>query len=232
MTDGGGIYLFSNTAGSDDNPNIIRENYVSHGWHGVTAYCLDYDVSNITFESNVNDSFNNSNNIDAYAKEWSNGWIPYDFNIGSTNSSLIFRNNYGTNGYAKDENAQNCTVENHTVGEFGVWNDDAKEIIRNAGVEEEYLLNMSDFPREIEMAELVELNVGEKQKISLYAFDEKENIYNSQNIDIYCYSFDENIISVEDNDTLLAKTCGDVKIKVIVKCGTVLRERIITVTVK
>ena len=232
MTDGGGIYLFSSTAGSDDNPNIISENYVSHGWHGVTAYCLDYDVSNITFENNVNDSFNNSNNIDDYAKEWSSGWIPYDFNIGSTNRSLVFRNNYGTNGYGKDENAQDCVVESHTVSEFGVWNDEAKKVIRNAGVKEEYLLNMSDFPREIEMAEHIDINVGEKQKISLNVFDENENIYNSQNIDIYCYSFDENVISVEDNDTLVAKASGDVKIKVIVRCNTVLRERIITVTVK
>ena len=232
MTDGGGIYLFSSTAGNEENPNIIRRNYVSHGWHGVTAYCIDYDVSNITFESNVNDSFNNIKNIDSYAEEWSKGWIPRDFNIGETNSSLKFVNNYGTNGYSVSDSATNCKVENHTVSEFGVWNNEAKSIIKNAGVKEEYLCDMQQFPREIEIAQVIELTVGDEKKIPFYAHDVNENIYPSSEIGCYCYSLDDSVVSVKDNDVLIAKKSGTARIKVVFRCNTVLRERIVEVSVK
>ncbi len=232
MADGGGIYFFSKTAGSDANPNIVKNNYVSRGWHGATSICIDYDVSDITFLNNVTDGCNNSQTLDSYAAEWGNGWRTYDFNCGEGHSNLKFINNFGTNGYKLSEAAVNCTVENHTVAEGGVWDAQALEIIENTGVEEEYMHKFSDLPREIDVPETFEMYINQTAQAPYYAYGIKGTLYSGDNLEVYCYSDNSDVVSVENGYMLNSNGVGEANIKMVFKCGTVLREKNMTVTVK
>lgn len=234
MTDGGGIYFFTTTAGTEENPNIVKGNYVSHGWHGVSSISLDYDTSNVTFENNVTDGVNNSKRIDSYAAIWSNGWIPRDYGVSESNKheNLTFKNNFGTNGYIVSGNPTDCSIESHTVCEMAAWTDEAKAIIRNAGVEDRYLSKMQSFPREIEIPENIELAVGDVTELAYTAYDENESIYSGDDIEVYCYSSDNSVLTASNGSTLTAVGTGEATLKVIFKCKTVLRQRTVAVTVK
>ena len=228
MTDGGGIYMFSSTAGTKENPNIISGNYVTGGWHGVMSVALDHGVSNVNFSENVLDAYNNKNTLDSYAAEWSNGWVPYDFGYSSQHFNLSFSDNFGTNGYKTDEAAANCTVEGHTLSEFGVWNDKALSIIEKSGTK-----NLTvDLPREIEIPDMLEIKAGDEINAPYYVYDEKGKSYEGDNLSLYCYSDNPEVIEVVGESVLRANSNGEANITMIFKCGTVLRERTLKITVK
>lgn len=234
MTDGGGIYFFSATAGNDENKNVVEGNYIANGWHGVGSIALDYDTSNIDFINNVTDETNNQNSIDSYAAEWSKGWIPHDFNAGNTNKNIYFSENFGTNGYTISNIAknQNCRAENNKICELGTWDSAAKNIIKSAGLENDKLVNMPDIPREIELEDQILMKQGDESALEYTAYDVHGNIYNSSMLQVYCYSGDETKLAVKNNSVLCAVGCGKVNLKVVFKCGNELRVRNITVTVK
>lgn len=234
MTDGGGIYFFSATAGNDENKNVAEGNYVANGWHGVGSIVLDYDTSNIDFINNVTDETNNQNSIDSYAAEWSKGWIPYDFNAGDTNRNIYFSGNFGTNGYKISDTAknQNCRAENNKICEFGIWDSTAKKIIKSAGLESDKLADMPDIPREIELENQISMNLGDERELEYTAFDAFGNIYNSSMLQVYCCSSDETKLTVKNDSVLCAVGSGETELKVVFKCGDELRVRNVSVTVK
>lgn len=120
LGDGGAIYTTGYTlADSEENPNIIAENYIEHMegkvvFAGAAIY-LDTGSCGYLIENNVVD-----------LRENNSSWIP-KWSTGNANN--IFRNNYSTTSYTGAKNVLNTTVSHD-----GKWNEEALSIIENAGV--------------------------------------------------------------------------------------------------
>lgn len=120
LGDGGAIYTTGYTlADSEENPNIIAENYIEHMegkvvFAGAAIY-LDTGSNGYLIENNVID-----------LRENNSSWIP-KWSTGNANN--IFRNNFSTTSYTGAQN-----VSNTTVSKDAAWSSTALSIIENSGV--------------------------------------------------------------------------------------------------
>lgn len=129
LSDGGGIYTLGPMRGT-----VINENYISkigqNGYHGRGIH-IDEGTMYVTGNSNVIEVDSNQAAIDC-GKWGSKGYNSFDNNY-STTASYTTTGNY----------EPGTTITNKHVNKSGYWSDEEPiSIIRNSGLENEYLISM------------------------------------------------------------------------------------------
>lgn len=132
LVDGGAIYTLGSTGGSLDNPNTLARNYIRQEGrtNGAGGIYTDNGSSHWMIKENVLDFY------DAYRDYWEYHWQ----NISPLAYHISLRDNYSThNGFSQSLEKVNNNTESGTVNVRDCqWTDEAKEIIRNSGIEPEY----------------------------------------------------------------------------------------------
>lgn len=228
------IYTFSSTAGTDEKPNVISGNYTAYNWGRTGSIGNDHGVSNLIIKNNVLDSTHSWKCADDYGYYYLRNWRASDTGFGNADGgNIIIDNNYGTQGAYTDKSIDEYgVVTNHHLCEFAVWPDEAKKIISSSGLEREYSLNAQDSVREIIIDEEKTIRKGKTEKISYFACGEKFEKYIGDNLQMYCYSDDPGIASVNDDGVITGIGTGVTNIRVCFKCGDLLKQYTVKVTVK
>ena len=228
------IYTFSATAGTDEKPNVISGNYTAYNWGRTGSIGNDHGVSNLIIRNNVMDSTHSWKCADDYGYYYLRNWRASDTGFGNADGgNIIIDNNYGTQGAYTDKSIEEYgAITNHHLCEFAVWPDEAKAIINSSGLEREYSLNAQNSVREIIIDEEKTIRKGKTEKISYFACGEKFEKYTGDNLQMYCYSDDPNIASVNDDGVITGSGEGVTNIRVLFKCGDLLKQYTVKVTVK
>ncbi|MBQ7793646.1 MAG: leucine-rich repeat protein [Clostridia bacterium] len=222
LSDGGGIYHSNATAGTDENPNIISGNYVRDIMNNAWRIAFDNESSGYKVFNNVVDA-TRAEVMNEIAYNWAGLWEIYDLQGGY--DTVIYDNNYGTHGVKED-----LTITNHTVSEFGEWNEEALAIIANAGLSTEYEDKFSDIVRKIETDEGYELESGETADIGMLIYGYKDSMYNGS-CDIYFTDVDENIVRVTADGVIEAVGEGETELTLYFVNNDTLITKNITVNV-
>ena len=100
----------------------------------------------------------------------------------------------------------------YTDSVTGEWCDEAKAIIANAGIEEEYKDNFSKGLQKIEVINELKLNIGETFSNVPRLVTSKRSTYKNNELSYMVYSSNSSVATVSDEGIITAKSAGAAKI--------------------
>ncbi len=226
--DGGAIYMLGSTGGTLDNLNEISENYIRQTDATSAPGCIYTDEGSSFYHIN-------RNVIDTYeAHSYYKHEVLRSINIWVNTISHVYSENNYYFANAKPRNDGTMTFENSILMNDVNWSDDAKAVMKNAGLEEEYRKILGGAKTEGFEKLVVERDIGLANGESTVLSYSAQNSYGEtipfESYDVSFKSEDENIVSVNQN-TVMAHAVGIANIIATVKYGGGERKVPITVTV-
>lgn len=239
--DGGGIYTIGRTAGTKENPNIIRGNYIENVYVGGAGIYNDQGSSAWLVENNVVDI----RNIHTYdnGEKWApSKWCNVNFTSNSGGNDVPFygknvtwRNNYAafdnaytpyyarpTNGDIKGADQTNSFSAIYLDPETGKWPEAAYTVMDQAGISDEYKGNFRYGLQDMKVAQEVNMAVGEKYSNTPHVVGSKNSNYKTTGLTIGVHSSNE-AVATATLDTITAKGTGSAVITY-----TVIEDGIVT----
>ena len=229
IIDGGPIYTNGPSAGSEDNYNMVTDNYIRNSIYSMSSLYPDVGSTYYNFERNVIDESENEDLRQAklgrparwfiiYYPERKTHHISASDNYSTTDSKLI-----KAGGVAISvEDAIVCDPEN--------WPEAAQEIIDNAGLQSAYSDLQNGYAERFfaNIQDVLELkSIGETYQINVGGFDGKDHGVSSiTNLDMKVYYSvdDTEVASVSETGLVTSKKSGQTTLRVTVVSGNILRE--------
>lgn len=226
--DGGSIYVTGKSGAASEPWNEIKGNYIKNQLNGYAGLYTDNKSSGWMLSDNVIDF----SGVD----KWSAGKLQWFLNIGSSN--IFADNNYTTTdgiNILKDfwedtAHTQADYITNTHVVENAEWNDEALNIIENAGLSDEYDARLTEkyrisVPKDKEMT----VKKGMSKEIMLYGVGGKKGIFSAE-APITVISDTPNIVTAS-NGTITGKNPGEGQVRVYTLSDGCLKSEIVKVRV-
>ncbi len=240
--DGGGIYTIGGTGGTQENPCTLRGNFIENiGPGGATLY-NDQGSRFWLVENNVSDISDAWGEYDPTTGAYKGSSNCMNINHDSTDATrdnyTIWRNNYTSvndvyiGGYA-EYNDTTVSLE-RPIGldvATGMWSAEARAIIENAGIEEEYRQNFEFGLQALLVPSSVTLSAGEVFDNAPCLITGKDTMYKSNGLVVEAVSSNTSVATVTA-DKITAVSAGTATITYTVKEGYFFRTAKIIVTVK
>jgi uncharacterized protein YjdB len=205
VRDGGAIYVIGRTAGSEQHPNVVRDNYILNQYNDSGALYPDEGSSNWSFTDNVIDlrasqSWHNS------APKWAHVWR-------SSIHDLTFDGNYTTTALYRNEGV-NTVFTNTYVQQNAIWPAPAEAVIAASGLTEAYRDIAGSFPNRL-AAEPVSILTGATAQLEITAFDGKGAPVSTEGGQFYYRVIDPQIASADSNGIVTGIAKGHTKVETI-----------------
>lgn len=222
VNDGGAVYTLGATGGTLDNPNTISYNYIrqTERTGGSGALYTDEGSSYYQLKNNVIDFYDAYHNEIAKEFVWANTWT-------KTISFIQYLDCHTT------DNPGEITSRGTVTGAKGTtyvsecnWNDDAKKIINEAGLEDEYRAKLGGaktkgfeklilhngengyVPNELQDARAMKLDIGETRQFTYTAHNTYAEVVPQSQYSVEFRSLTPDIIDVTNN-SVTAKKAGN-----------------------
>jgi|GEM_PF-2114900 len=202
--DGGAIYTNGLSGGTQDNPNEISGNYIEgvgpdgaaiYNDEGSTYYYVHDNVMD------VRDSWSEEEEVLGIVRPEAKA---QNINISDNYRphGLVWKNNYAATRDAyvttkasldSSNDIDNCIM----IGSSGDWCDEAKAIMANAGIRDEYKNNFRYRLGELSVIEEVELNPGESISAAPAFLTAKNEGYKNNSLTYTARSSDPDVAKVE-----------------------------------
>ncbi|MDF2922261.1 MAG: hypothetical protein K0R57_1175 [Paenibacillaceae bacterium] len=212
--DGGAIYTLGNSGGSEEQYNLIAENYIRNQMNDYGALYTDEGSTFWKLDRNVIDL--------TEAPFWRSGANRWGH--GNTNQDIIFANTYTTTD-RKTSNTPlgNVTEINTRVYPDAVWPEEAADIIVRSGLTEEYRdVRNGHAERIIVPSELV-LQSGHSGRLGITAADGKDQPVDASSLRVYYKMEDPAIATVDASGTITGQSAGVTELHLYVLDGTLLK---------
>ncbi len=226
--DGGGIYLMGATAGTMENPNMVRENYIESIKNYYGAIYPDEGTQFWKITRNVIDLtdtpywYGNGNNKGE--SKWLHCWA-------QTIRNMQYIENYSTVSN-RTYNGTNSIFEEAEVYPDASWPETAQKIMDEAGLEEQYLNKFENNSIEVSVIKTeFDVKSGESFKIELAGKDRKKQPAEIDMGKVYFRSHDPRVAQVSPDGTVTALAQGQTTIICDVMLGTIIKTFEIGVTV-
>lgn len=203
LKDGGGIYFCGGTACNDNYPNIVKENYIQNQHDIFAMLYADYGTTGISYMNNVMDN-SGSDSKGVY-------WFMGNSTLGIM-EGLKFTDNYTNIFNPTDSGIVDLTSTNYVFD--GNWNESAKSIIENAGIEDEYKELFPNHLQILEADDYLFLVPNESYTIELTGKTRKDVSYDLSNVLIEYESSDNNVATVDEEGCVTAVSNGTATITV------------------
>lgn len=203
--DGGSIYTNGLTGGTEDNPNEISGNYIEGVGPGAAAIYNDEGSTYYYVHDNVMDVRNSwaENCRTTGSEKGSAGAQNINITSNIRPHGLIWKNNYSATrkskvqpkGYSDSSNdIDSCIL----IGSSGDWCDEAKQIIAQAGIRDEYMGNFRYGLRKLDVIDEVTLKPDESISAIPALLTEKNQGYKNNSLTYAAESSDTAVAKVED----------------------------------
>ena len=226
--DGGGIYLMGATAGTMENPNLVRENYFESIRNYYGALYPDEGTQYWKLTKNVIDLtdtpywYGNGNNRGE--SKWLHCWA-------STIRNMQYVDNYSTTAN-RTYNGTNSVFEEANVYPDANWPEEAQSIMDEAGLEPEYLARYNDTCQEVTIdQDEYDVRSGETFKIGLSGIGRKKQSAEVDMSHVYFRSRNPEVASVAADGTVTAVSQGQTQIVCDILIGDLIKTHEISVTV-
>ena len=201
--DGGGIYFYGSTGGTDDNYNSFKYNYLESGYSGPGYIYTDsgtdhYEITNNVCEYGEYRTYTYKGDMQNPVL-WFHTWaVNADFNYVHDNYTDIPR---------AMQSAKYTKMEDNTVYETGSRPQNAQNVIDNAGLEKEYLSLAHDEIQNIKFTnlddnEIIYLKEGETFDLEILGRTRKRGTINIPYDNLNFYSSNPGAITVDENGTI------------------------------
>lgn len=202
--DGAPIYTNGNTGGTAQNPNEISGNYIEGVGPGAAAIYNDQGSTYYYVHDNVMDTRETWAEYCRTTGDLKGEAGTQNINLVSSAypHGLTWKNNYVA---TRNANVQSAAYQDSTndidnciqIGASGDWCDEAKAIIANAGIREEYKDNFRYGLRELSVIDEVELEVGESISAVPSLLTAKNKGYKNNKLAYSATSSDPEIAKIE-----------------------------------
>ncbi|MBS7299070.1 MAG: S-layer homology domain-containing protein [Eubacteriales bacterium] len=222
VNDGAAVYTLGPTGGTLDNPNTVSYNYIrqTERTGGAGALYTDEGSSYYQLKNNVIDFYDAYHNEITNGFVWANTWTP-------TISFIQYLDCYTTDNPGEiSDRGTNTGAKGTTYVSECNWNDDAKKIIREAGLEDEYRAKLGGaktkgyeklilhngengyVPNDLQDARAMKLDVGETRHFTYTAQNTYAEVVPSSAYSVEFKSLTPDIIDVTNN-SVTAKKSGN-----------------------
>ncbi|MBQ4518784.1 MAG: S-layer homology domain-containing protein [Clostridia bacterium] len=223
LLDGGAIYTIGGTGGSEDNYNLITDNYLKNQHDASMVLYSDSGSSYWWWEKNV---------VSLEDSRWPRGsqtWANvYDTNPRYRNFTPVTKM-YGDG----DANRDKLIMDTQVYPDEN-WPDEAMEVIRNSGVEDKYkyLVPINyDFDK-ITTTASFDMQIGDQGEMNLKAFTDRGMPYDISGAEISYVSENPEVVSVDAEGHVVALSQGMTNIITTFVLGDITRTRTTTVKVQ
>lgn len=218
LYDGGAIYTFGNSGGSQGNYNLVANNYIRNQMNVYGTLYADAGSTFWDFESNVIDLTESP----LWHGDLEPAWMmanPIRYPpVGCPN---LFNGNYSTTENIRcSATPDTCTITNTHVYPDADWPQEALDIIAQAGLESGYSALKATCPGRLSLEdgeEPVSMDIGESRQLSLRVTDGQNSPVDSSSLTVRYRSTDESVATVSANGTVtgIAKGTATVQISVL-----------------
>ncbi len=227
LFDGGPIYTLGGTGGSYEEPNLWTNNYLENSRNGHGSIYPDEGSTFWWIENNVID-YNDvkvwkmADRTASTAPKW------LHIHTDSIRYNTM-RNNYASTA-SQTLNSTYNNIEAPMVYQNGEWPEEAQNIIKEAGLEDQYLEKYPNSAQRFNtnLEEYV-VKLGAKKQIETTVFGRKQSVLSADEYELYYVSSDPSVASVDENGTITAVAEGRAQIYVSLKTDDVIRTKIVNV---
>lgn len=213
LYDSGAIYTLGGSGGDDENPIIIRGNYIKNKYRVGGAFYPDEGSSNYLLYDNVID-LRDVKSVDDHWEGDKQSWI---FNNPAFSGNIIADNNYVTSEVTMTR--ANVLVTNTHAYPDADWCPEALDIIDNSGISDNYKYLFPDTLRlyKCNLPETMFADPGDEYKIELDGAEmRKSKPADFADYQVVFSNSDENVADVDDTGKITVKATGKTKINVTV----------------
>ncbi len=225
--DGGAIYTIGMTGGTNENPNVISENYIYDVGNQYGALYPDEGSAFWSLTKNVIDLSPNPVWRGSGSTVLEPRWLHVHT---SSIHDNVFSENYSTTTNALMKGT-NCVYEQANLVLEGHWPNEALGIINRSGIEPAYRQNFKYGLQRIENVENLTLIPGESIRNNPVCYTIKNAFYTLNGLERFAKSSNEQVATVENN-VICAHAPGTAEITYYFIEQGILRTVTTTVTVQ
>lgn len=217
--DGGAFYFNGNSGGTEDNYNILANNYVRNQMDLNAPLYTDEGTTYWRFENNVVDLSESGKWHGNADPRWMLVYVP-------TIEHIHVKNIYtSTSNKSINQDAPDVTFENIQVVSDNNWPAQARAIMEESGLQAEYAsLRDGQAERINADEEEISIGVGEETSFEITVTDGKDRPVSLADSAVYYESSDPEVVFVDNGGKIQGKKVGTAQVKASVVSGNILKE--------
>ncbi len=227
--DGGAFYFNGNSGGTENNYNILANNYVRNQMDLNAPLYTDEGTTYWRFENNVVDLSESPKWHGNADPRWMLVYVP-------TIEHIHVKNIYtSTANKSINKEAPDVTFENIQVVENGSWPQEALQIMENAGLQAEYASLRKNHAERVNAhaegvsgeespEQVIAIGIGEEASWKITATDGKDRPVSLKDAQVYYTSSNPQTASVDENGMITGAVLGTARITASIVSNGILKE--------